>query len=89
MERLHEELKRLIIDPLRLEALTPADIDANAPLFGDGLGLDSVDALELAFALKRRYGVEPSPNSQQTRKYFASVAALADLVRAQRQTGTA
>ncbi len=88
MEPLDNEVKQLIIETLQLEDVKPADIDAEAPLFGEGLGLDSVDALEIAVALKRRYGLQLSPNSQETRKYFRSVRTLAELLRAHRD-GTA
>lgn len=54
MQDLHLEIKQLIIDSLNLEGLTPDDIDSQAPLFGDGLGLDSIDALELGLAIKGR-----------------------------------
>jgi acyl carrier protein len=80
MEKLDHEVKLLLIETLQLEEVAPADIDAQAPLFGEGLGLDSVDALEIAVALKRRYGIKLSPNSQETRKYFASVRTLAELL---------
>lgn len=89
MENLDDEVKRLIIETLQLEDVAPADIDAQAPLFGEGLGLDSVDALEIAVALKRRYGLQLSPNSQETRKYFASVRTLADLLSLHRQGSAA
>jgi acyl carrier protein len=85
MEKLDDEVKRLIIETLQLEEVAPADIDAQAPLFGEGLGLDSVDALEIAVALKRRYGIQLSPNAQETRKYFASVRTLAELLLIHRQ----
>jgi acyl carrier protein len=88
MDKLDDEVKRLIIETLQLEDVGPADIDAQAPLFGEGLGLDSVDALEIAVALKRRYGIKLSPNSRETRKYFASVRTLANLLSMHRQ-GTA
>ena len=52
-----DEIKQMIIDVLQLEDITPADIDADAPLFVDGLGLDSIDALELGVAIHKRYGV--------------------------------
>ena len=58
-----DDIKRLIVDVLQLEDTTPADIDVEAPLFGDGLGLDSIDALELGVAIQRRYGVVLSANS--------------------------
>src|SRR5215471_9053763 len=89
MEKLDDEVKRLIIETLQLEDVAPGDIDAQAPLFGDGLGLDSVDALEIAVALKRRYGIKLSPNSQETRKYFATVHTLAELLRTHRQSSAA
>lgn len=89
MDNLDDEVKRLIIECLQLEEIGPADIDAQAPLFGEGLGLDSVDALEIAVALKRRYGLQLSPNSQETRKYFASVRTLAELLLLHRQGSAA
>jgi acyl carrier protein len=68
---------------LALEDIAPADIDAAAPLFVDGLGLDSIDALELGLALQKRYGVSLSAESEEVRAHFASVRALAGFVRAQ------
>ncbi|RFB69986.1 MULTISPECIES: phosphopantetheine-binding protein [unclassified Herbaspirillum] len=82
---LDQEIKELIIDVLQLEDLRPSDIDAAAPLFGDGLGLDSIDALELGVALQKRYGVVLSANSEETRKHFASVQSLAALIASHRQ----
>lgn len=64
--------------------MTPEEIDAEAPLFGDGLGLDSIDALELGLALKNRYGVVLSAESQDMRQHFYSVETLAKFVSAQR-----
>ncbi|WP_421243130.1 phosphopantetheine-binding protein [Aeromonas enteropelogenes] len=81
---LTEEIKQLIIDSLNLEGMTPTDIDADAPLFNDGLGLDSIDALELGLAIKGRYGIVLSADDENTRRHFASVTALAALVAAQR-----
>ena len=89
MDKLDDEVKRLIIETLQLEDVGPADIDAQAPLFGEGLGLDSVDALEIAVAMKRRYGIQLSPNSQETRKYFATVRTLAELLLMHRQGSAA
>jgi len=57
MPKIEEEIKELIIEVLQLEDIRPSDIDANAPLFGEGLGLDSIDALELGVALQKRYGI--------------------------------
>ncbi|MBF6023367.1 phosphopantetheine-binding protein [Lysobacter niastensis] len=84
MQPLELEIKELIISSLSLEDIGPDDIDAKAPLFGDGLGLDSIDALELGLALQKRYGVTLSADSQETRQHFASVDALASFVAAQR-----
>ena len=58
MEELILELKKEIIDVLNLEGMTPADIDENAPLFGEGLGLDSIDALELIVLMEKNYGIK-------------------------------
>lgn len=84
---LEQEVKELIIDVLQLEDITPADIDPEAPLFVEGLGLDSIDALELGVALQKRYGISLSADSADTRRHFASVRALAALVESQRKVG--
>lgn len=84
MQALELEIKQLIIASLSLEDVTPDDIDAAAPLFGEGLGLDSIDALELGLALQKRYGLTLAADSQETRQHFASVNALARFVSAQR-----
>ncbi len=81
---LKEEIKLLIIQSLALEDITPADIDNAAPLFNEGLGLDSIDALELGLALQKRYGITLSADSQETRSHFSSVDALAALVASRR-----
>ena len=59
MKNLELEIKKVIIDSLNLEGMTPEDIDSAAPLFGDGLGLDSIDALELGLALKKTFQHTP------------------------------
>jgi acyl carrier protein len=82
-----DDIKRLIVDVLQLEDTTPADIDVEAPLFGDGLGLDSIDALELGVAIQRRYGVALSANSEENRRHFATVRALASMVDNHRKNG--
>jgi acyl carrier protein len=81
---LEHEIKELIIATLSLEDIQADDIDAEAALFNDGLGLDSIDALELGLALQKRYGLSLSAESQETRQHFASVRALAAFVAAQR-----
>lgn len=83
MQALEHEIKELIISSLSLEDIAPDDIDTNAPLFVEGLGLDSIDALELGLALQKRYGVALSADSQETRRHFASVRALVDFVASQ------
>jgi acyl carrier protein len=70
------ELKNLIVDKLRLEDVTPESIEDEAPLFGDGLGLDSVDALELAMHVEQKYGIRLSDEAL-AKEAFASVGALA------------
>lgn len=83
-EALEHEIARLIIDTLNLEHLTAADIPAEQPLFGDGLGLDSVDALELALALQKQYGIRIESDVKDARRHFATVATLAAFVESQR-----
>lgn len=77
---LEQEVKELIIEVLQLEDIGAADIDSDAPLFVEGLGLDSIDALELGVALQKRYGITLSADSEETRRHFASVRALAALI---------
>jgi acyl carrier protein len=77
------ELKKLIINTLKLEDINPDDIVDDAPLFGEGLGLDSIDALELVVALEKTYGVF-IPDSEVGKKVFRSVNALAEFVKTQR-----
>ncbi|KAA0695025.1 acyl carrier protein [Halopseudomonas laoshanensis] len=78
------EIKHMIIDTLELEDVTPDDIDPQAPLFGEGLGLDSIDALELGLALQKRYGIKLDAEAEDTRSHFASLNALTALVEARR-----
>ena len=80
MEKLHHDLKALIIEVLNLEEITPEDIDTQEPLFDDGLGLDSIDALELGLAIKNQYGIVLSSESEETKKAFYSVKTLADFI---------
>ena len=74
------ELKQLIIDTLDLEDISVDEIDDNAPLFVEGLGLDSIDALELGVALQKRYGVKLDAEAQETRRHFANITNLCALV---------
>ncbi len=84
MQSLDLEIKNLIISTLNLEGVSPDDIETDAPLFGDGLGLDSIDALELGLAVKNQYGVVLSAESEEMREHFYSVATLATFINAQR-----
>lgn len=81
MDMLELEIKKLIIESLNLEDLTPDDIDSQGELFGDGLGLDSIDALELGIVLTKKYGIALEASDSRTREYFRSVASLVELVR--------
>lgn len=87
MQALEQEIKELIISTLSLEDIRCDDIDTSAPLFVEGLGLDSIDALELGVALQKRYGLSLSADSQETRRHFASVESLARFVDSARTTG--
>jgi acyl carrier protein len=82
MQDLKLQIKELIISALELEDLGPENIEDGAPLFGEGLGLDSIDALELGVALKKRFGVKFSADTGENRKHFASVDALAAYISA-------
>ena len=79
-ETLEQEIKEIIISALDLEDITVADIDSNAPLFNEGLGLDSIDALELGMALKKKYGVNFKSDKEENKEYFKSVNALAKYI---------
>ena len=84
MTDLNIELNSLIIEALGLEDVTVDDIGDDQTLFGDGLGLDSVDALELGLAIQKRYGIRIDAEAKDTRTHFANVNALAAFVAAQR-----
>lgn len=76
MDNLILQLKNQIIEVLNLEDMTPEDIDAEAPLFGEGLGLDSIDALELIVLLEREYGIKLS-NPAEGKQIFKSISSIA------------
>lgn len=80
MSTLQLEIKNLIIDSLGLEDTTPQDIDAEQALFGEGLGLDSVDALELGLAIQKRFGIKIDAEAKDTRTHFANVNSLVAFV---------
>ena len=79
MEELIKELKEEIIKALNLEEMTPEDIDEHEALFGDGLGLDSIDALELIVLFEKKYGIKLD-NPAEGKKIFTNVVAIADYV---------
>ncbi len=80
---LEKKIKQLIIDSLELEDITIDDITNDEPLFNDGLGLDSIDALELGMALKKEFNITLSKNKEENKKFFYSVQTIADFVRKQ------
>lgn len=81
---LEQEITIMIIDVLQLEDIAPDAIDPDAPLFGDGLGLDSLDALELGIALQERYGVTLPADALAIEEHLTSVRALSALIVSQR-----
>lgn len=83
-DQLIADIKALIVEVLALEDIRPEEIETEAPLFIEGLGLDSIDALELAMGLEEKYGVIITDDPERNEKIFASVATLADLVTAER-----
>jgi len=85
MDDLKLQIKELIISALELEDVKPENIVDSEPLFGSGLGLDSIDALELGVALKKKFGVKFSAENADNKKYFASVDALAAYIEAARK----
>ena len=80
MSELKQQIKQLIISSLDLEDMTTADIKDDEPLFVDGLGLDSIDALELGLAIKKEFDVKIDAKSEQTQAHFASVNSLAQFI---------
>lgn len=84
MDELKQEIKELIISSLELEDVTPEDIKDDTPIFGEGLGLDSIDALELGVAIKKKFNVKLSAENEESKKHFASVNALAEFISAER-----
>ena len=84
MDDLETEIKQLVVDALKLEDISWPEIDADAPLFVDGLGLDSIDALELGIAIRQRYGIKIESVSVEIRAHFFSVRTLAAFIAQQR-----
>jgi acyl carrier protein len=84
MDSLERELKTLIIEALKLEDVSAEEIDSQEPLFGDGLGLDSIDALELGVILRKRYGIQIATVTAEVKAHFSTIKSLARFIEAQR-----
>lgn len=84
MEELERELKTVIVEALKLEDIEPGEIGSEEPLFGEGLGLDSIDALELGVALRKAYGIKIDSVTDEVKQHFANVRTLARFIQSQR-----
>lgn len=84
MDELELELKKLIVNALKLEDIEPGEIDSEEPLFGEGLGLDSIDALELGVALRKAFGIKIESVTDDVKQHFANVRSLAKFIQSQR-----
>lgn len=80
MDDLELDLKRLIVTSLNLEDIAPEEIDSEEPLFGEGLGLDSIDGLELGMALRKNYGIKIDSVNDEVRRIFANVRSIARFI---------
>jgi acyl carrier protein len=85
MNDLELEIKKLIVDALNLEDIRPEDIGSDEPLFGEGLGLDSIDGLELGMALRKAFGLKIETANEEVRRHFATVRSMASFVVMQRR----
>jgi len=81
---LEDELKRIIINTLELEDISEDDINEEEALFGNGLGLDSIDALELGIAIKKKYNIVLGTDKEKNKQYFYSITTLANFIRSQK-----
>lgn len=84
-EETEQKVKEIIVASLDLEDVSPSDIDTEAPLFGEGLGLDSIDALELGMAIKREFGIAFSKDPADNKRIFRSVRTLAEYIGEQKR----
>ena len=80
MDELKQQIKECIVSSLELEDITPENIVDSEPIFGTGLGLDSIDALELGLALKKKFGITISPESDDVKKVFTSVKTIVEYI---------
>ena len=87
-DSLEDQLKDLIVEALALEDVDPAEISTEEALFVEGLGLDSIDALELALAIQEKFGVATSPDDERNRELFFSVKTLADFIRTESKSSS-
>jgi acyl carrier protein len=85
MDDLEEELKRLIVDCLKLEGIQPSDIDSTEQLMGVGLGLDSIDGLEIGVAVRKKYGVSFGKITEEVKAHFRTIRDLAQYIRLHRE----
>ena len=83
MDKLEQQLKKLIVEALKLEDIAPEEIDSEEPLFGTGLGLDSIDALELGVALRKIYNLKIESVTKEVKAHFSNVRSLARFIRSQ------
>jgi acyl carrier protein len=88
-QSIENRLKRLIVEALMLDDVVPEEIEDEAPLFVEGLGLDSIDALELALAVHKEFGVRTSAEDERNREIFFSVKSLSEFIRAEQANPTA
>lgn len=79
---LEDEIRQVILDSVEVDGLTAADLPSDSPLFGEGVGLDSIDALEIGAALRKKYSVKFKANSDENRVHFRTVGSLANFIAA-------
>ena len=82
-DELEEQIRQVILSSVEVDGLTAADLSSDAPLFGDGVGLDSIDALEIGAALRKKYQVKFKANSDENRVHFRTISSLADFIASQ------
>lgn len=80
MNQIEQQIKEIIVSSLDLEDVAPDDIETDAPLFGEGLGLDSIDALELGMAIRKKFGIAFSKSPEENKRIFHSVKSLAEYI---------
>lgn len=85
LEDLERQLKQLIVSSLNLEDIAPEQIGSEEALFGDGLGLDSIDGLELGMAIRKAYNIKIESVNEETRKIFSSIRTIAQFIAAQKR----